>query len=74
MADKKWIKKAIKRPGALRKKMGVKEGEKIPDAKLDKTVSRLRKTAKGDKKLSAAQRRLLQQASMAQTLRGMNKD
>ena len=74
MADKKWIKKAIKRPGALRKKMGVKEGEKIPEAKLDKTVSRLRKAAEGDKKLSSAQRRLLRQASMAQTLRGMNKD
>ena len=31
---KKWIQKAIKKPGALRKAMGVKEGEKIPAEKL----------------------------------------
>jgi hypothetical protein len=27
---KDWIKDAIKKPGALRKSMGVKKGEKIP--------------------------------------------
>ena len=32
--NKKWIQKAIKRPGALRKKAGVKKGEKIPVSKL----------------------------------------
>ena len=31
---KKWIKEAIKKPGALREEMGVKKGEKIPKAKL----------------------------------------
>jgi hypothetical protein len=30
----KWIQKAIKKPGALRKAMGAKEGEKIPAKKL----------------------------------------
>jgi len=29
-----WIQGAIKKPGALRKSLGVKEGEKIPKAKL----------------------------------------
>lgn len=29
-----WIKNAIKKPGALRKSLGVKEGEKIPAKKL----------------------------------------
>lgn len=29
-----WIQKAIKKPGALRKKLGVKKGQKIPAAKL----------------------------------------
>jgi hypothetical protein len=33
MAEK-WIQKAIKKPGALRKAMGVKKGEKIPAKKL----------------------------------------
>jgi hypothetical protein len=35
MAEK-WIQKAIKHPGALRKTLHVKEGEKIPAAKLKK--------------------------------------
>ena len=30
----KWIQKAIKKPGALKKSLGVKEGEKIPAKKL----------------------------------------
>lgn len=30
----KWIQKAIKKPGALRKSLGVKKGEKIPAGKL----------------------------------------
>lgn len=30
----KWIQSAIKKPGALKKAMGVKKGEKIPAKKL----------------------------------------
>lgn len=33
---KKWIAGAIKHPGALRKSLHVKEGEKIPVSKLKK--------------------------------------
>jgi hypothetical protein len=36
MAKKKWIKSAIKHPGALRKSLHVKKGEKIPASKLKK--------------------------------------
>lgn len=35
MAEK-WISGAIKHPGALHKKLGIKEGEKIPSKKLKK--------------------------------------
>lgn len=35
MAEKKWIAGAIKKPGALHKELGVKEGKKIPEKKLD---------------------------------------
>lgn len=35
MAEK-FIQKAIKKPGALRKSLHVKEGEKIPESKLKK--------------------------------------
>jgi hypothetical protein len=36
MASKNFIKEAIKKPGALRKALHVKEGEKIPEAKIKK--------------------------------------
>ena len=39
--DKNWIQKAIKKPGALRKSLGIKKGKKIP-------VSKLKEVAKGD--------------------------
>lgn len=38
MADK-WIQKAIKKPGALRKALGAKKGQPIPAAKLEKAAS-----------------------------------
>nr|CAB4126372.1 hypothetical protein UFOVP88_29 [uncultured Caudovirales phage] len=34
MAKEKWIQNAIKKPGALRKELRVKKGEKIPEKKL----------------------------------------
>lgn len=37
MAEKKkFIQEAIKKPGALRKSLHVKKGEKIPEKKLEK--------------------------------------
>jgi hypothetical protein len=36
--DKNFIQKAIKKPGALRKQMGVKAGQTIPKAKLAKAA------------------------------------
>lgn len=43
-----WIKNAIKKPGALRKSLGVKKGQKIPASRLeprkgDSTVTKRRK-------------------------------
>jgi len=35
MTKKNWIQKAIKKPGSLRKSLGVKKGEKIPAKKLN---------------------------------------
>lgn len=36
MAKERWIQGAIKKPGALRKSLGVKEGQNIPESKLKK--------------------------------------
>ena len=33
--SKNFIQKAIKKPGALRKSLGIKKGEKIPASKLN---------------------------------------
>lgn len=36
MSKEKFIQKAIKHPGALRKELHVKKGENIPEKKLEK--------------------------------------
>ena len=53
-----WINGAIKNPGALRKSLGVKKGQKIPTKKLNAAAK------KGGK--------LGQRARLAKTLRGFN--
>lgn len=51
-----WIAKAIKRPGALHRQLGVPQGQKIPASKIAAAAS------KGGK--------LGQRARLAQTLKG----
>lgn len=60
MADKKWIQKAIKHPGALSKKLGVPEEKNIP-------MSKLKKAAK------SASPKTRKQANLAITLKGLSK-
>lgn len=60
MAKGGWIKDAIKKPGSLRKSLGVKEGEKIPMSKLEKAAH--------SKNPTTAKR-----ANLAMTLRSFNK-
>lgn len=42
--ERKWIGGAIKRPGSLRRQLGVKEGETIPASKLEPKPSDSTKT------------------------------
>jgi hypothetical protein len=72
MADK-WIQGAIKNPGALHRKLGVKEGETIPKGQIASKISQLQKEGEGDKKLSAAKRTMLKELILARTLGKMNK-
>jgi len=58
MAEK-WIQKAIKKPGALRKSMGVKKGETIPAKTLAVAAKKSGVTGK--------------RARLAQTLKAMKK-
>ena len=55
----KWIQKAIKKPGALRKSMGIKKGKSIP-------INRLKAAAKKKGKMG-------QRARLAITLKKMKK-
>jgi hypothetical protein len=59
MSDKKWIQGAIKHPGALRKSLKVKKGEKIPESKL--------KAAEHSKNPTTRKR-----ANLAETLKKMH--
>ena len=68
-----WIKDAIKEPGALRKSLGVKKGETIPKGELAEKKAELEEKAEGDKTLTAAQRKMLRQINLAQTLGKLRK-
>jgi len=59
MSKKKWIQSAIKKPGALRKSLGVAKGKTIPAEKLEKA-------AKAPGKLG-------KRARLAQTLKKLRK-
>ena len=74
--EKKWIQKTDMKKGALHKKLGVPEGDKIPQAKLKSLKKELMKKGEGDKKLSAADSKLLKQVNLALTLKRLkeNKD
>lgn len=58
MAEK-WIQKAIKKPGALRKELGVPAGKKIPSSKLAAAAKKPGKIGK--------------RARLAETLKGLKK-
>ena len=40
MSNKRWIQKAIKKPGSLRRSLGVKKGKDIPAGKLKAAAKR----------------------------------
>lgn len=70
-SNEKWIQDTKMHKGALHKKLGVPEGDKIPKAKLQSLKKELMKKAEGDKKLSAADSKLLKQVNLALTLKSV---
>jgi hypothetical protein len=70
----KWIQDTGMKKGALHKALGIPEGEKIPKSKLNSIKKDLMTKAKGDKKLSTADSKLLKQVNMALTLGGLKED
>lgn len=66
--EEKWIQKTDMKKGALRKKLGIPEGEKIPKSKLNSLKKELMKKVEGDKTLSKEDTKLLKQVNLALTL------
>ena len=71
--ESKWIQDAIKRPGALRRKLDIKKGEKITDEEIDSELDKLKAKDKDKNKpglqLSKKDRRTERQLNLAKTLR-----
>lgn len=72
----KWIQDAIKRPGALRKKLGKKGEEKISKGEIEDELSKLKKKDKDPKKsgvqgLSKRDLTKLRQLNLAKKLKGL---
>jgi hypothetical protein len=67
-SENKWIQKTNMKKGGLHKALGIPEDKKIPKSKLNSIKKDLMAKAKGDKKLSAADSKLLKQVNMALTL------
>lgn len=73
MADKNFIQAAIKKPGALRKSLGIKKGATIPAKELATKTAVLRKKAEGGKKLTGSQSTMLKRLVLARTLKRLSK-
>lgn len=73
--EKKWIQDAIKYPGALRKSMKKKEGEKITKGEIAAEISKLKKKDKDKDKpglqLSDRDSTKYKRLNLAKTLKGM---
>ena len=75
----KWIQDAIKRPGALRKNLGKKKGEKISKGEISSELSKLKKKDKDKSKpgvqgLSKSDLAKFRQLGLAKTLKGLKEN
>jgi hypothetical protein len=68
-SKEKWIQDTDMKKGSLHKSLGVPEGEKLSQSKLKSLKKELMNKAKGDKKLSKSDLKLLKQVNLALTLK-----
>lgn len=73
----KWIQKAIQHPGALKKSLGKKNGEKLSKGEINTEISKLKKKDKDKEKigiqLDKTDSTKLRRLRLAKTLRNMKK-
>lgn len=75
-SDEKWIQKAIRKPGSLRKKLGKKKGEKITMSELESEIDKLEAKDKDKDKpgtqLNKKGAKKKRQLELAKTLKDIN--
>lgn len=71
-SEEKWIQKAIKKPGSLKRQLHVDKDKKIPTSKLKGIKSQLSKRAEGDRKLTKPELTKLRRTNLALTLGQMD--
>lgn len=72
--EKKWIQKTDMEKGALHKKLGIPQDEKISVSKLKSKKNELMKKGEGDKKLSPKDSKTLKQVNLALTLKDIKNE
>jgi len=70
--EEKWMQDAVKRPGALHKKLGIPEDQEIPMELINKKLAELKKKSEGDKTLSKEDLRFQRQLNFAKNAKNIN--
>lgn len=72
--DGDWIQKAIKKPGALHRELGIPKDEDIPKKLINKDIKNLEKKDKEHGKLDPKELLLLRRLNLAKTLDRFNEE
>jgi len=72
--DRDWIQKAIKRPGALHRALGIPQDKDIPDSLIDKDIRKMDKEEDKEGHLDKKDLRFLRQLDLAKTLEKFNEE
>ena len=72
--DEKWIQKTDMKKGALHKKLGIPEGDKIPVSLINKKIKELEGKYKEGEKMSDADGKFVKELNLAKTLKKVNED
>ena len=72
--DDNWIAGATKNKGGLHKKLGIPEGDKIPQSLINSKIKEIKGKYKDGEKMSAADEKFLKELDLAKTLKKVNED
>jgi len=70
--DNNWIAGVTKNKGGLHKKLGIPEGDKIPQSLINSKIKEIKGKYKDGEKMSAADEKFLKELDLAKTLKKVN--